>query len=214
MSNAKNYFNEIIRRHIQSAINIQHTTVDICRSVAGNANAVEKLEDERYWRDFMPPLYNYLITAIEVFLEHYFIEVYRKSSGGSYTGKDEWLANMENFKANVTWASEASKKKIQKGFSFQRLDDVDVLYESALGKKLSNYFKYDLIKLMFAKRHLFTHRAGVIDEKFVTIYNQYHGSTSSERLDSSNVGKKAFIERRWLVDSIQEANEFVEHIDK
>jgi hypothetical protein len=62
---------------------------------------------------------------------------------------------------------------------------------------------------MFDKRHLFTHRGGLVDRKFLREYNKFHAADPSKLLSDDAIGKAAFLERQWVRDSVREAKKFV-----
>ena len=158
----------------------------------------------------MPPIYNYLMTAIEVYLENHFIENFRKVDGTKYSDSEEWLNDFDNFKSQVSWISKDNKNAVRKGFSFQRLESVNILFKNTLGFELASYPRYKTVLIMFQKRHLFTHKAGIIDKKFIDKYNTLKSNNSPDKLlDYKQLGHQAYIEVPWVYDSIKEAKLFV-----
>jgi hypothetical protein len=206
------FFERMLHLHVEQPLNVQDLTIAKFSTMPGSEKAAAVLATPEVWRPFMPPLYNFIFTCIEVFLERHFIESYRGSAGRVYASTEEWTADFSNFKASITWPNKEAKKCITRPFSFQRLPAVDVLYAVALKGPLSAYPKFELVKLMFGKRHLFTHRGGIIDNKFLQKYNDFHAQAPQEMLPPSSVGKSAFLERSWVRDTLSEARAFVSFV--
>ena len=209
---AGTFFERMLNLHVEQALNVQDLTIEKFSALPGSENAAAVLRAPEVWRPFMPPLYNFIFTCIEVFLERYFIESYRRPDGRGYCSTEEWITDLPNFKASIAWPTKDAEKCITRQFSFQRLPAVDVLYAAALKGPLSAYPKFDLVKLMFDKRHLFTHRGGVIDSKFLEKYNAFHAQDPQEMLSSAAVGKSAFLERSWVRDTLSEARAFASFV--
>lgn len=210
--NAKEHFEIMIKKHVEQPLNVYDMLIKFAKLVAPNSQGIKKLEKEEYWRPFMPPLYNYIITCIEVSLEKYFFEQYFKPDGSQYSNYEEWNADFSNFKALFTWPNKSAENQIRKPFSFQRLPAVEVLFSVVLNKIFGDYAKYDVIKIMFSKRHLFVHRGGFVDQKFLNEYNAFHKSDPSQRLSTKDIGKIAYLKKEWVRDSIEEAKAFVDFI--
>jgi len=209
---AKQNFEQMIKIHVEQPLNVYDMLIPFAKSVAPSSKGIKKLEKEESWRFFMPPLYNYIITCIEVFLEKYFFEQYFKPDRSQYSDFEEWNADFSNFKALYTWPSKSSEKQIRKPFSFQRLQAVEVLYSVVLNKNLEKYNRYKVIKIMFSKRHLSTHKGGFVDQKFLNEFNAFHNNDSSQQLSTKDIGKIAYLKKEWIRDSIKESKYFVDYI--
>lgn len=210
---ARECFDLMIRKHVEQPLNVQYQLLSLLPQLPGdNSKAIATLSKPEVWRDFMPPLYNYLMTNLEVFLENYFLETYRCANGRQYITKDEWFDELDSFKQRHAWPTKEDRTRIRPGLSFQNLPIVDLLYFVTFGFRLSAYPQWQLIRLMFSKRHLFTHRAGFIDRRYVEAHNFYHLTDAENRISKHAVGKKAFLEREWLWDSIKEVRAFVKFI--
>jgi len=210
---AKQFFLNIVKSHVEQPLNVQDLFVKIIGKTIPNAPQLETLRNQDSWLQFMPPLHNFLITCIEVFLEQYFLEQYRKPNGEKYEDRIEWESDINEFKSRYTWQNRNIKNSINSSFSFQRLTAVDLLYSLTLNKSISRYSKYDLIKLLFSKRHLFTHRGGLIDQKFIDEYNSYHIENEDLQIADNQIGKIATINRNVLIASIWESKQFISYID-
>jgi hypothetical protein len=197
---------------VEQPLNVYEMIIKITKKVAPNLPAIKKLEQEESWRPFYPPIFNYIISCIEVFLEKNFLERYIKQDGTKYLTIEDWQSDLSNFKANLRWPSKKVEATITKTFSFQRLSLVEVLYSIALGKLFNNYVRYGIIKIMFAKRHLFTHRGGFIDKKFLHDYNTLQNNNPSMQLSQNDIGKIAYIKKEEVRDSIIEAKAFIDFI--
>jgi len=210
--NAKEYFELMIKAHVEQPLNVYEMIIKITKTAAPNSQGIKKLEQEESWRPFYPPIFNYIISCIEVFLEKHFLEKYIKPDGTKYLTIEDWQSDLPNFMANFEWPSKKTKEKITKTFSFQRLPSVEVLYSVALGKFFDNYVNYGIIKIMFAKRHLFTHRGGFIDKKFLHDYNAFQNINPSMQLSRNDIGKIAYLKKEEVRDSIIEAKAFIDFI--
>lgn len=210
---AKQLFLNMVKSHVEQPLNVQDLTVKIIDKIAPNSHQIEILKNQDSWRQFMPPLYNLIITCIEVFLEQYFLEQYRKPNGEKYESRYDWINDINEFKARYTWPNRKIKNNISHTFSFQKLTVVDVLYSLSLNKSISRYSKYDLIKFLFARRHLFTHRGGLIDQKFIDEYNSYHSDNENSKILDGQFDNIATINRNVLIASIEEAKQFINYTD-
>jgi len=209
---ARQNFNQMIKIHVEQPLNIYDMLIPIAKRVTPFSQGVKTLEKEESWRPFMPPLYNYIITCIEVFLEKFFFERYFKPDGSQYSDIDEWNADFTVFKALFAWPNKLAERQIKKPFSFQRLQAVAVLYSVVLKKNIEKYRNYGVIKIMFAKRHLFTHKGGFVDQKFLFEFNSFHKNDPSQQLLSTDIGKVAYLKKEWVRDSVKEAKNFVNYI--
>ena len=209
---AKQNFEKMIKIHVKQPLNVYDMLIPFAKSVSPSSQGIKILEKEESWRPFMPPLYNYIITCIEVFLERYFLEQYFKPDGSQYSNVEEWNADFSDFKSLFTWPNKSAEKQIRKPFSFQRLQAVEVLYSVVLKKILEKYTRYEVIKIMFAKRHLFTHKGGFVDQKFLNEFNAFHKNDISQQLSTKDIGKVAYLKKEWVRDSVKEAITFVDYI--
>lgn len=211
--NARERFDVMVRFHVEQPLNVHHRILGLISRLPGDqTRTLEKLKRPEVWRAFMPPLYNFLMTCLEVFLEQNFLENYRCPDGRTYCSKDEWLADIHAFRDAHDWPRGFPLNLKTPRMSFQNLRTTSELYAVALGKPLSTNPRWRLMKLMFAKRHLFTHRGGLVDRKFVDEYNEFHQGDGVPLLDESAVGQMAFLERDWVRDSVREVRAFVDAI--
>ena len=210
---AHDYYHAMVRTHVEQPLNVHQMLVDLLKKTVGpDAEVVATLSQQGTWMHFMPPLYIFLITCVEVFLEKLFIESYRRPDGRPYRDIEEWRGDIkESFRGLHEWDD---MQPIHKKFSFQRLDDVDVLYAGALDVRLSEYPKWNLVKLAFEKRHLFTHRGGLVDTKFLAAHNTFHAKEGdvSQLKSNAAIGKQAYLLPMWLRDSIDEMGQFVDYV--
>ena len=140
----------MLRWNVIQPLNVYEQMTDMMAKVVGeNDSGVLKLRDEQTWKHFVPPLMNYAVTALEVFLEHYFLENYVTSNGQVYNSKKELGDDIKEF------CTRHKIDKLSKNISFQRMYDVVVLYRAGLKKDIESFPDYELIMLQFAKRHLF-----------------------------------------------------------
>lgn len=199
----------MLRHNVIQPLNVYEQMVGMLETAHGSSNSgIQKLKREHTWRHFGPPLFNYALTALEVFLENFFLENYHKPDGGYYVSKTDFGNDMKGF------CKRCGIKKMSRNVSFQRLDDVSTIYKAAFNIKFRDYDKYDLIELQFTKRHLFTHRGGLLDEKFIEDYNRFHEKSgdTSKLINPKSVGDIAFIKRSWVRDSVIEIENFINHI--
>lgn len=210
---AKELFDYIIKRFIEETLGAYTALVSLVETIVPGSEYAEKISSIEMWRPFLPPVYNYVMTAIEVYLEQLFFENYKKGDGTHYKDSNEWFQDFDNFKSQVQWESTNDCNLIQKGFSFQRLDKVNILYKNTFGFRLDEYERYSIIKFMFQKRHLFTHKAGIIDKKYLELHNAHHHNNPEQIMDESKIGMQAYLEMPWLYASIEEAKNFINWIE-
>lgn len=209
---AKEIFDSVLHHHVEATLGVYSTIINIGERIAPGTEWERGLKSPDVWRPLMPPLHNFIVTAIEVYLENYFIKKYRKPDGTQYLDSEEWVNDIKAFKANVVWASKDEENQINKNFSFQRLNAVNLLYQRTFHFEIDSYSDISTIKIIFLKRHLFTHKGGIVDKKFFDSYNQFHQADPGKQLPISNIGMKATIEMDWVIDTIDDAKKFVDWI--
>ena len=179
--------------------------------------AIAVVSHPEFRRIFAPPLNNFLMSCLEIFLESYFVESYVKPDGTTYVSAEDWKRDHVRFAAQFATAFGRSVKDTEnwvKKFSFQRLPDLEVLYRVVLSIDVTQFPKYDSIQILWKKRHLFTHRAGVFDQRFIDEFNVFHEADPSQHLPASALGTDAFLETIWVVDALGAVKEFVSFIAK
>ena len=116
---------------------------------------------------------------------------------------------MNNFKAQYDW--KGGHREINRGFSFQKIDKVDLLFDITLNKKISDYPAYWTVKIFLEKRHLFTHRSGLIDAKFIDAYNDLE-QDPEKILSQEIIGQKMTIDQSIMFDTVTLIKNFVKYI--
>ena len=206
-SPAHDLFQKMMRHHVEQPLNVfeQITTLLCTPALLAVSSGARALTQEATWRHFTPPLQVFSVSIMETFIESYFFERYTKADGTHYANKDEWLSGLATF--NVRHSSSYNNR-----FSFQSLDRANEIYLLGFGKNLLAYPKINLVRLQFHKRHLFAHRSGLIDMKFIQEYNAFHSNDPSMHIAASMVGKIASLERSWIRDGAKVLSEFADFI--
>jgi hypothetical protein len=210
----KELYEWIMKYHVIDTMGAYSSLIKLGKGLSEKFTKREGLTNPESWRPFMPPLFNYIVTCLEVYFENKFLKTYVTISGTRYENIDDWFENLENFRKEIAWISKEDEKLFRGKFSFQRLYSVQRLYLNTFNVDISSYSKYDTIQIMFQKRHMFTHKGGIIDRKFWSIYNTAHTYSPQHKLPEEAIGKLSFLEYDWVVDSIEESNQFVEWIDQ
>jgi hypothetical protein len=154
-----------------------------------------------------------LMSCLELFLEENFLEKYKKLDGSSYLTVEEWKSDAAAFArrfASGLGGNENQATKWVKSFSFQRAADLEKLYQVVLGVDVRSTPEYKTIRQLWLKRHLFTHRAGIFDQKFIDEWNAL--SDPANQVTPGNIGKLGFLELQWVVDALAQVKAFAKGI--
>src|SRR5206468_1053304 len=104
---------------------------------------------------------------------------------------------------------------IRSHFTFQNLANVNRLYAGALNAPLDGYGQYALIRLLVARRHVFTHRGGFVDQKYLEQHNTYlatQGSAAS-MLSQDAIGKLLVVDRPGIRSLAEQFQLFVAYVE-
>jgi hypothetical protein len=179
------------------------------KAMPGHPDLLLCVSSEEFGRMFAPSLSNFLMSCLELFLEENFLEKYRKPDGTSYSTADEWRLDAAGFASRFAAGLGMTEKQATKwvgAFSFQRARDLEALYQVVLGIDVRSRPEYPTIRLLWLKRHLFTHRAGLFDQKFVDEWNAL--SEPVNRVTAANIGQFAHLDLQWVVDALGEVLKF------
>lgn len=205
-----------VQRHVAHPITlVQGLPVLLRIALPGEKDLVRAAEDSRFGRAFSPALSNYLMSCLETFLEDHFVEQYSRGDATKYSSSEQWQADSAAFgrqhAAALGFTANAARQWVRR-FSFQRLSDVEELYRAALGIDIAAAPSHPSVAILWKKRHLFTHRAGIIDRRFLDAYNTFHQGDTAKQLPPSAIGEQAYIELSWVVDALREVRAFVRYV--
>ncbi|MEZ4293363.1 MAG: hypothetical protein R3B70_00180 [Polyangiaceae bacterium] len=186
----------------------------LAQAMPGHPDLLLCVSSDEFGRMFAPPFSNFLMSCFELFLEENFLEKYQKPDGTTYSTADDWRADAVAFGSRHASKLELNDNKAAKwvaNFKFQRAPDFETLYRIALGIDVVALPEYTTVRLLWLKRHLFTHKAGIIDRKFMSDWNSL--CEPANRLAPSSIGQLAHLELQWVVDALAELLKFAKALN-
>jgi hypothetical protein len=183
------------------------------KAMPGHPDLLLCVRSDEFGRMFAPSFSNFLMSCLELFLEEFFLEKYAKSDGSKYSTVEDWKADASAFAGRHAISLGMTTKQATRwveNFSFQRARDLETLYQEALSIDVRSKSDYKTIRLLWLKRHLFTHRAGIFDQKFIDEWNAL--SEPPNHVSVGNVGKLAFLELQWVVDAVGHVLKFTKAV--
>jgi hypothetical protein len=212
---AKEAFLRRVMRHVAIPLTLIEGLPRLVHMAMPNEiGAIAVVSIPEFRRIFAPPLNNYLMSCLEIFLESYFVETYVKPDGSKYASAEDWKRDRARFASQFAMALERPVKDTEtwvNRFSFQRPLDLEALYRVVLSIDVTQAPGYDELQILWKKRHLFTHRAGVLDQKFIDAFNTPQADPS-QSIPGDALGTDAFLETTWVVDSLRVVKDFVAFI--
>lgn len=207
---ARQAFEDRVQWHVEHPLRVARTLpVLLAKAAHHRPEAAAEAASPDYQRQLTPPLYVYLMALLEAFLEQFFLDTYSRKHGVIYEAREDWDRDCSRFAAaHPELKDYKGKERIR--LSFQNMAQVEHLFRATLDIDLMGYTAIDTVKVMWAKRHLFIHKAGRLDRKFVDAYNEHHRNDPSRCIPAEAVGsKRAYLEPEWVADSVREAKKFV-----
>lgn len=209
MTQAKVWFDRVHIHYVQQHMYLIRNLGKLLKGIERKCNidlrgAATQLEDMKTWRDFMPSIQNNLVTLTEVYLSMVFNETLSSMEGRKAPYKDRFF--MFKNRAKLTSLQNTyglDRSIVKRGFSFQRLDATKYLFKKVLNINLAKYPRWKEVTIIFEKRHLFVHQAGLIDRKFRNRYNSFHKSNADRKIPLASLGSITYLEVEWVEDAEQ-----------
>lgn len=221
MSQSLKWFNDSLQRNCGQFLYVAENLGNIFSKLQDQksttqfnvTNSIESLKDPTKWRPLMLPLSIMQISIVETFLEKLFIEIINDRYRTQFKTKDELCKNPGTMKLLRLSVQNFNPSKLKR-MSFQRLGDVNGLYSTFFDFDISSFTDWIALQILFEKRHLFAHRSGMIDERFLRKYNSLQAKIGGTDIGPEKIGDLAFVEISWVRSAEEVIINFTKYVDQ